>query len=121
MRIQGTTNLRLLMVNSTRCVQVVTTFPEEALARGYAEAVVTLRLAACVQIEGPIQSWYRWEDRLTSAVEWRCVIKTTRVLLAALWQHTQEYHPYTVPQWVVSGFEGGSEAYFQWVCEQTLA
>ena len=35
------------------------------------------RLAACVQILGPVSSTYHWQDRVERNEEWMCVIKTT--------------------------------------------
>ena len=40
------------------------------------------RLAACVQVVGPIRSTYRWEGRVETATEWLCLAKTTAGVLA---------------------------------------
>jgi periplasmic divalent cation tolerance protein len=44
----------------TTALQVVTTTASRADAESVATALVERRLAACVQISGPILSRYRW-------------------------------------------------------------
>ena len=82
----------------------------ETLARGIVEA----RLAACVQIDGPITSYYRWDSRLEEAAEFRLTIKFLPEQSARLeaWVHT--HHPYEVPEWVTARAENVSEKYLSW-------
>ena len=41
-----------------------------------ARALVEQRLAACVQVLGPIESTYRWKGNIETSQEWICSIKT---------------------------------------------
>ena len=91
---------------------------EEAAAIG--ERLVRDRLAACVQIDGPIHSVYRWQDEVESAEEWRCMIKTRRSLYQRLEAALLELHPYDVPQIVAVVADQILPAYEQWLLESTL-
>ena len=63
---------------------------EEAERLG--RSITGARLAACVQIVGPIRSLYWWQDKLDDAQEWLLLIKTTSERLAELEQHIKENH-----------------------------
>jgi periplasmic divalent cation tolerance protein len=53
----------------TKTIQVVTTAGTKADAQQIARAVVEKRLAACVQIIGPITSTYWWQGKIETAEE----------------------------------------------------
>ena len=59
-------------------IQVATTTDSKQQAEQIAQTLVEQRLAACVQIAGPIQSVYRWQGNIEQAEEWHCTIKTRR-------------------------------------------
>jgi periplasmic divalent cation tolerance protein len=60
----------------TALIQVQTTTADQAEAERIARGLVERRVAACVQIVGPIRSYYRWKDRLETSEEWLCIAKT---------------------------------------------
>lgn len=82
----------------------------EHLARGLVEA----RLAACVQIEGPIRSHYRWDGRATDAEEFRLMIKYLPLRQLELETWVRARHPYENPEWVVVRAEHVAEKYLSW-------
>ena len=57
-------------------VQVVTTTEKEEDAARIARVLVESRLAACVQVLGPVTSTYRWKGAIETATEWQCWAKT---------------------------------------------
>jgi periplasmic divalent cation tolerance protein len=57
----------------TGCIQVTTTLPSRDAADRLAAQMVEDRLAACVQVVGPVSSTYRWEGRVETAQEWYCI------------------------------------------------
>ena len=65
-------------------IQVATTTSEKKDAEALAQAVLESRLAACVQIGGPIDSRYWWNGRIETASEWLVTIKTRRDLYKRL-------------------------------------
>ncbi|MBV9163859.1 MAG: divalent-cation tolerance protein CutA [Pseudonocardiales bacterium] len=87
----------------------------EVLARG----IVDARLAACVQIVGPIRSIYRWAGDVQSEQEWQCWIKTSADRLDALTEHIKKNHNYDVPEVVALPIMGGSADYLSWVTDET--
>jgi periplasmic divalent cation tolerance protein len=85
---------------------------EEAsrLARGAVEA----RLAACVQVEGPVTSHYWWQGRIESTPEYRLVFKFLREHADPLEAWVRAHHPYDTPEWIVVRAEHVSEKYLSW-------
>ena len=57
-------------------IQVVTTVGSEEDARRIARELVEERLAACVQVVGPVSSTYWWEGVVETETEWLCLIKS---------------------------------------------
>src|SRR5436190_20510411 len=82
----------------TGCCQVTTTLPDRESAARIAAELVGARLAACGQVQGPIDSTYWWQGRGASANEWYCHLKTTLSRLPALRTRLRELHPYDVPE-----------------------
>jgi periplasmic divalent cation tolerance protein len=83
----------------------------EALAR----TLVERRLAACINIVGPIRSIYRWKGQIENEQEFLLLIKTTSERAAELESAFAELHPYELPERVELGMEGGSAAYLEWI------
>ena len=81
----------------TGCFQVSTTVDSESVAEQIASALVEERLAACVQVLGPVSSIYRWEGVVTHATEWLCTAKTVEASLAALMARIRSLHSYQLP------------------------
>jgi len=96
-------------------VQAITTTDSRATARRIARALVDRRLAACVQIVGPIESTYRWQDRVETAREWLCLIKTTRARLREVIATLEVLHPYDTPEIVALPIDAGSRRYLDWL------
>lgn len=97
------------------CRMVMTTFPSIELATQFQRQVVETKLAACVQIEGPIGSVYSWKGKIESSQEWRCVIKTSVFRVGALKAFIAKNHPYDVPEVVVQSISEGSVSYLSWL------
>ena len=94
----------------TAHIQMTTTTETKADAQALADALVERRLAACVQIVGPITSTYRWQGEIERAEEWLCVIKSRRDLYDDLEAAILEIHPYDVPEILITPVTGGSES-----------
>ena len=60
-----------------RYLMAMTTTDSRPDAERLARDLVERRLAACVQVLGPISSTYRWQGAVETAEEWLCLIKTT--------------------------------------------
>jgi periplasmic divalent cation tolerance protein len=100
-------------------VIILTTWPASSDAGAFARSLVDERLAACVNVFGPMQSTYRWKDAIETDAERQIVIKTTESRVAALETRLRELHPYEVPELLVLRSDGGGEAYLAWVHAST--
>jgi periplasmic divalent cation tolerance protein len=103
---------------SAEAIQVVTTTAERKDADALAKAVLDKRLGACVQISGPIDSSYWWNNRLETAREWILTIKTRRDLYKPLEKLLLELHPYDQPEIVATAFVEVSAGYQKWLNDQ---
>ena len=98
--------------------QITTTTGTREVAERIAAELVDLRLAACVQVSGPITSIYRWQGKIENAEEWLCSAKSSRQHLPAIQELLKRLHPYEVPELIATPIVGGSEAYLKWLIEQ---
>lgn len=98
---------------------VLTTFPMEGGLEAFARTLVDERLAACVSVLPPMQSFYRWKGAVETVSERQVIVKTKAAQVAALEQRVQALHPYDVPEFLVLDIEAGSPAYLAWLNEST--
>lgn len=109
------------MVESGRMdvLQVTITAESRDQAGALAGALLERRLAACVQVVGPVESRYWWEGRLESSTEWLCVVKTTVERYDELEAAVRHAHTYDVPEILAVPVVKGSQPYLRWVDEET--
>jgi len=84
-----------------------------------AQALVEERLAACVNIVGPVHSVYRWRGMIESASEYMLVIKTSMRHFSKLERKVRELHSYEVPEIIAVTLAAGSKPYLAWLAEST--
>ena len=99
---------------------VLTTIDTPEKAEALANVLVERRLAACVNIVGPIRSIYRWQGAIQREQEYLLLIKTTAERAADLAAAFAELHPYELPERVEFAIEGGSDHYLQWLSAQVV-
>jgi periplasmic divalent cation tolerance protein len=99
---------------------VLTTVGIMEKAEQLASALIERRLAACVNIVGPIRSIYRWKGAVEREQEYLLVIKTTAERAADLAAAFAELHPYELPEQVELSIEGGSDDYLDWLSAQVV-
>ncbi|MGM1062074.1 divalent-cation tolerance protein CutA [Saccharothrix sp. Mg75] len=102
-------------------VVVITTTDGEDAAGSLARAVVEARLAACVQVSGPVRSVYRWDGEVRDDREWQLWIKTAYDRVDELTEFVKAHHPYDVPEVLALPVLGGNVDYLAWVTEETRA
>lgn len=78
-----------------------------------AEAVAA-GLAACVQIDGPVVSHFRWEGKHERVEEFRLCFKVLPAQLDRLRALVLSAHPYDVPEWIVVRAADVGEKYLSW-------
>ncbi len=99
------------------CIQVFTTGPKADLDN-IARTLVEERLAACVQVIGPIRSTYRWQGKVEKAEEWLAIAKTTQDLYPRLEATIKKLHTYEVPEILAVPVVAGNPDYLNWLAEQ---
>jgi periplasmic divalent cation tolerance protein len=96
-------------------IQVVTTTEHREDAERIARTLVEERLAACVQVVGPISSTYRWRGTIETAQEWQCWAKSRCDLYDQIEQAIRRLHPYEVPEILAVPVLAGSASYLAWL------
>ncbi|MBN1394735.1 MAG: divalent-cation tolerance protein CutA [Pirellulales bacterium] len=99
-------------------IQVATTVGRREDAARIAGELVRRRLAACVQVIGPISSTYRWKGKIETAEEWQCWAKTRRDLYDEIERSIRELHAYEVPEIMAVPISAGGADYLAWIEEQ---
>ncbi len=84
-----------------------------------AQALVGERLAACVNIVGPVHSIYRWRGTIESASEYMLLIKAPVRHFSKVERRVRELHSYEVPEIVAVTLMAGSKPYLAWLAEST--
>lgn len=102
----------------TDAIQITTTLPTQADARRIAGELVRRRLAACVQVSGPIASTYWWQGQIEEAEEWVCRAKTRRDHFTAVEAAIRELHPYQTPEIIAVPIVFGNDAYLEWIAAE---
>lgn len=103
----------------TEVIQVITTTAERSEANAIAEALLKQRLAACVQIGGPIDSSYWWNGRIETSREFVLTIKTRRDLFPRLEAAILALHSYEQPEILAVAAVEVTPGYLKWLEEQT--
>lgn len=96
--------------------EIRTTFAARDAAEACAHRLVAARLAACVQIDGPVHSTYCWQGTVETTEEWRCTCKTTPARAEACIAAILAGHPYVTPEVLVRQATA-TPAYAAWVRE----
>ena len=96
---------------------VFVTCENKEQAEKIAEAVVTEKLAACVNILPGVRSCYVWERKLTWSDEVLCLIKTTRGRFDQLQDRVKALHSYDVPEIAAVTIEDVFVRYADWIDE----
>ncbi len=100
---------------------ILTTTGTEEQALSIARSLVSERLAACVNIIGPVRSVYRWHDAIEDEREYLLLIKTRATLYMKVETRVRELHTYEVPEVIALSLDRGSPPYIKWLLESTGA
>ena len=84
-------------------------------AERLAGALVERRLAACVNVVGPVASIYRWQGAVERADEFLLLIKSTAAQFPAIAAAIKELHSYQLPECIELVVSAGSDAYLEWI------
>jgi periplasmic divalent cation tolerance protein len=96
-------------------IQVTTTTETKEQAQKIAQYLVEQKIAACVQITGPITSIYRWKGKVENTQEWLCLIKTQDDLYNKVEAAIKSQHSYETPEIIALPIVKGSKEYLNWL------
>lgn len=96
-------------------VSVYAVFSDGEEAERIGRIAVEERLAACVNLLGPIRSIYRWKGAIETADEAAAIFKTTEAQADALIARIVALHSYDVPCAVAWPAAQVTSAYSGWV------
>ncbi|XP_074427705.1 protein CutA-like isoform X2 [Larus michahellis] len=91
------------------------TCPNETVAKELARAMVTKRLAACVNVLPHVTSIYEWKGKVEEDSEVLLMIKTRSSRIPALAEFVRSAHPYEVAEVVAVPVTQGNPPYLRWV------
>lgn len=84
-----------------------------------ARAVVSERLAACVNIVPGVRSVYRWQGDVHADDEVGLTLKTAADRMPALMARVRALHPHELPELIVVDIGSGLPEYLDWVVAST--
>lgn len=98
-------------------VTVTAFFASDEEASAIGRTVVEERLAACVNIGGPVRSIYHWQGDIEDSNEVAASFKTTAAMADTLIARIADLHSYEVPCIFAAPVEKVLAAYADWVEE----
>lgn len=102
-------------------ILVLTSLPDAAAAQALARALVTGRLAACVQVGASVESIYHWQGEIETAREIPLAIKTRTALYPRVEAAIVAAHPYELPEVIAVPIAHGLRRYLDWIDAETGA
>jgi periplasmic divalent cation tolerance protein len=96
-------------------VSVYVVFADAEEAERIGRTVIEERLAACINILGPVRSIYRWQGAVETAEEVAAILKTSNAQADALITRVAGLHSYDVPCIATWPIDNVLAAYADWV------
>ena len=97
---------------------IYTTLPDKAITKKIATELVNENLVACANFF-PIESIYRWKNKLNKDKEYALIMKTRKSLYRKVEKKLKELHPYEIPAIVSYEIKDGLSDYLSWIQEET--
>ncbi len=102
-------------------IMVLTTCNSSETSSLIAEALISNKLAACVNIIKGVESVYQWQGKIEHDKEILLIIKTRESLFSQVEQTIQELHSYELPEIIAVPIKTGEKNYLNWIQSATLA
>ncbi|MBE0408911.1 MAG: divalent-cation tolerance protein CutA [Anaerolineales bacterium] len=100
-------------------IVVLITAPSQEIGEKIATLLIEKRLAACVNITGPVQSLYTWEGKINQDEERLLIVKTKADIFEDKFvAAVRSIHPYDVPEIIALPITMGSRHYLDWLDEE---
>ncbi len=104
----------------TEYIIVLVTVPNTDSGQQIARMLVEQKLAACVNVVGPLTSIYTWDGEIKQEQEFLLFVKTRKDLfMDRLIPAIRAMHPYQLPEILAVPIEAGLPPYLTWINEMT--
>ena len=94
---------------------ILCTCPDQKSAEIIAKHLLSVHLAACVNILPGLTSVYQWQGDIESAQEHLLIIKSQQQQFTAIEAAIKAIHPYQIPEIIAVAIEQGSAEYLKWI------
>lgn len=105
---------------SEKVLLALSTFPDVAVAHRVANQLVEEKLAACANIFPPIESIYRWKEKVENSNEIMVLFKVSEDRQSAFQEKLRSLHSYEVPEIIFIPIVAGLPDYLRWVTESCV-
>lgn len=99
-------------------IVIVSTYPDKKSVEKIAKAMVSKKLAACVNYT-QINSVFAWKGKMENSTEFLALFKTTPQAKNQLKKEIAKAHPYQVPEIVELKMDSVNVPYRAWLLEST--
>lgn len=100
-------------------IVVLCMVPDAGKAADMGHALVTEKLAACMNVVPGARSIYAWQGKVHDEPEVLCLIKARASDFEVVRARIEELHPYEVPEIVALAPTACHQPYLQWLTEMT--
>ena len=98
---------------------VISTFPDEETAARVVRDLVEKKLTACGTIVPKVRSIYSWNNEICDSEEALVIFKISQFSFTEFEIALKNVHPYEVPEIVAFDAQAASEAYVNWVLQNS--
>ncbi len=98
-------------------VLALSTFPDRETAQRISNQLVTEKFAACANILPPVESIYRWKEKIETGNETLVLFKLSEGRQSAFQEKLRSLHPYEVPEIIFVPVSKGLPEYLAWVAD----
>jgi periplasmic divalent cation tolerance protein len=98
-------------------VLALSTFPDRETAQRISNQLVTEKFAACANILPPVESIYRWKEKIETGNETLVFFKLSEGRQSAFQEKLRSLHPYEVPEIIFVPVSKGLPEYLAWVAD----
>ena len=98
-------------------VLALSTFPDRETAQRISNQLITEKFATCANILPPVESIYRWKEKVETGNETLVFFKLSEGRQSAFQEKLRSLHPYEVPEIIFVPISTGLPEYLRWVAD----
>lgn len=106
------------MSEEKQSLQACVTFPNRAMAISCGRFLVMERLAAGINILGPVYSIYHWKNNIQEHEEWILLAQLTSDNFDAFKKAILNRHPYVAPCVIGLDIAAGHQPFLEWIASE---